>query len=56
MECSRAFRLLSWLAAFRFLEKNGRSGVPLYLYYAPGKPVEVLPQVLTPSRLVSMVS
>ncbi len=40
----------------RFLEKHGRSGVPLYLYYAPGKPVETLPQVLTPSRLVSMVS
>ena len=40
----------------RFLEKHGRSGVPLYLYYEPGKPVEVLPQVLTPSRLVSMVS
>ena len=40
----------------RFLEKHGHSGVPLYLYYAPGKPVEVLPQVLTPSRLVSMVS
>ncbi len=40
----------------RFLEKHGRSGVPLYLYYAPGKPVEILPQVLTPARLVSMVS
>jgi thiol:disulfide interchange protein/DsbC/DsbD-like thiol-disulfide interchange protein len=40
----------------RFLEKHGRSGVPLYLYYAPGKPVEILPQVLTPSRLVSMVN
>ena len=40
----------------RFLEKHGRSGVPLYLYYAPGKPAEILPQVLTPSRLVSMVS
>ena len=40
----------------RFLEKHGRSGVPLYLYYPPGKPVEILPQVLTPSRLVSMVS
>jgi len=40
----------------RFLQKHGRSGVPLYLYYSPGKPVEVLPQVLTPSRLVSMVS
>jgi thiol:disulfide interchange protein len=40
----------------RFLDKHGRSGVPLYLYYRPGKPVEILPQVLTPSRLVSMVS
>jgi thiol:disulfide interchange protein len=40
----------------RFLEKHGRSGVPLYLYYEPGKPVEILPQVLTASRLVSMVS
>lgn len=40
----------------RFLEKHGRSGVPLYLYYEPGKPVEILPQVLTPARLVSMVS
>ena len=40
----------------RFLDKHGRSGVPLYLYYAPGKPAEILPQVLAPSRLVSMVS
>ena len=40
----------------RFLEKHGRSGVPLYLYYAPGKPVEILPQVLTPSRLVSLAN
>ncbi|MBA2770391.1 MAG: thioredoxin family protein, partial [Sphingomonas sp.] len=40
----------------RFLEKHGRSGVPLYLYYRPGEPVEILPQVLTPSRLVSIVS
>ena len=40
----------------RFLAEHGRSGVPLYLYYEPGKPVEILPQVLTPSRLVSMVS
>jgi thiol:disulfide interchange protein len=40
----------------RFLERHGRSGVPLYLYFEPDKPVEILPQVLTPSRLVSMVS
>ena len=40
----------------RFLEKHGRSGVPLYLYYEPGKPVQILPQVLTPARVVSIVS
>ena len=40
----------------RFLEKQGRSGVPLYLYYAPGKPVVVLPQVLTTGRLIQAVS
>ncbi len=40
----------------RFLEKHGRSGVPLYLFYEPGKPAQILPQVLTPSRLVSLVS
>ncbi|MFN3945171.1 MAG: protein-disulfide reductase DsbD family protein [Allosphingosinicella sp.] len=39
----------------RFLEKHGRSGVPLYLYYPPGGPAKILPQVLTPTRLVSMV-
>ncbi|HYW15911.1 MAG TPA: thioredoxin family protein [Allosphingosinicella sp.] len=31
----------------RFLEKQGRSGVPLYLWYAPGREAEVLPQILT---------
>jgi thiol:disulfide interchange protein len=39
----------------RFIERHGRSGVPLYLYYAPGRPVDILPQLLTPSRLVSTV-
>ena len=39
----------------RFLEKHGRTGVPLYLYYAPGKRVQILPQVLTAGRLVSLV-
>ncbi len=35
-------------AITKMLEENGRSGVPLYLYYAPGaaKPV-ILPQILT---------
>jgi DsbC/DsbD-like thiol-disulfide interchange protein/cytochrome c biogenesis protein CcdA len=37
----------------RFLESRGRAGVPLYLWYAPGKPVEELPQVLTPAILIS---
>jgi DsbC/DsbD-like thiol-disulfide interchange protein/cytochrome c biogenesis protein CcdA len=37
----------------RFLESRGRAGVPYYLWYAPGKPVEELPQVLTPAMLIS---
>ena len=40
-------------AITRFLEARGRAGVPLYLWYAPGKPVEELPQVLTASMLIS---
>jgi DsbC/DsbD-like thiol-disulfide interchange protein/cytochrome c biogenesis protein CcdA len=35
----------------RFLEKQGRSGVPLYLWYAPGRDAEVLPQILTVGRV-----
>ncbi|MET0239652.1 MAG: protein-disulfide reductase DsbD domain-containing protein [Sphingobium sp.] len=39
----------------RFLEAHGRSGVPLYLYYAPGaaEPT-LLPQVLTPATLTTL--
>ena len=40
-------------AITRFLEGRARAGVPLYLWYAPGKPPEELPQVLTPSMLIS---
>jgi DsbC/DsbD-like thiol-disulfide interchange protein/cytochrome c biogenesis protein CcdA len=40
-------------AITRFLESQGRSGVPLYLWYAPGKAPEQLPQVLTPTMLIS---
>ncbi len=40
----------------RFLEKHGRSGVPLYLYYAPGRPARVLPQVLTTGMLTALPS
>lgn len=40
-------------AITRFLENRGRAGVPLYLWYAPGKPPEELPQILTPEMLIS---
>ena len=40
-------------AITRFLESRGRAGVPLYLWYHPGKPPEELPQILTPGMLVS---
>ena len=40
-------------AITRFLEAHGRAGVPFYLWYAPGKEPEELPQVLTPSMLIS---
>jgi thiol:disulfide interchange protein len=42
-------------AISRFLEAQGRSGVPLYIYYAPNKPPEILPQVLTAARVISSV-
>jgi len=38
----------------RFLEKQGRSGVPLYLWYAPGRPGELLPQILTVGRVSAL--
>ena len=37
----------------RFLESRGRAGVPLYLWYAPGREPEELPQILTPGMLIS---
>jgi thiol:disulfide interchange protein len=40
-------------AITRFLESRGRAGVPFYIWYAPGKPAEELPQVLTASMLIS---
>ena len=39
----------------RFLEKHGRAGVPLYLYYAPGKDPVILPQILTVATLTDLV-
>ncbi|MEO1043918.1 MAG: protein-disulfide reductase DsbD domain-containing protein [Pseudomonadota bacterium] len=40
----------------RYLEEHGRSGVPLYVYYAPGGEAKILPQVLTVDTLTSLVS
>jgi DsbC/DsbD-like thiol-disulfide interchange protein/cytochrome c biogenesis protein CcdA len=40
----------------RFLEQQGRSGVPLYLWYAPGKEAQVLPQVLTVGAVAGLGS
>jgi DsbC/DsbD-like thiol-disulfide interchange protein/cytochrome c biogenesis protein CcdA len=41
-------------AITRFLEARSRAGVPLYLWYVPGKAEpEELPQVLTPGMLIS---
>ncbi|MGK2910169.1 MAG: protein-disulfide reductase DsbD family protein [Sphingobium sp.] len=39
----------------RFLEGEGRSGVPLYLFYPAGKEAQTLPQVLTPATLTALV-
>ena len=39
-------------AITRLLESRGRAGVPLYLWYEPGKAEpEELPQILTPAML-----
>jgi thiol:disulfide interchange protein DsbD len=35
------------------LTANHRAGVPLYLYYAPGAPAQVLPQLLTPGLVIT---
>ncbi|MFN3944063.1 MAG: protein-disulfide reductase DsbD family protein [Allosphingosinicella sp.] len=40
----------------RFLERHGRSGVPLYLFYRPGAEPEILPQVLTVGQVTGLVS
>ncbi|WP_223805204.1 protein-disulfide reductase DsbD family protein [Tsuneonella flava] len=41
-------------AITQFLTAHGAAGVPLYLWYAPGKDAEVLPQVLTPDMLATL--
>jgi len=39
-----------------FLARHGRSGVPLYLYYAPGREAEVLPHLLTVGTMTALGS
>jgi len=38
----------------RYLEAQGRSGVPLYVWYAPGREPVILPQVLTVDTLTTL--
>jgi thiol:disulfide interchange protein len=38
----------------RFLEKHGRSGVPLYLWYPSGGEPRILPQILTVGTLAGL--
>jgi thiol:disulfide interchange protein len=40
----------------RFLERQGRSGVPLYLWYPPGKAAETLPQILSVGRVAGLAA
>ncbi len=41
-------------AITRFLERQGRSGVPLYLYYPPRGDAQLLPQLLTADMLLAL--
>jgi len=38
-----------------YLQSFGRAGVPLYVYYSPGEPPKVLPQLLTPSIIIESI-
>ena len=38
----------------RFIERHNRAGVPLYLWYAPGRDGRLLPQLLTPAMLTDL--
>lgn len=39
----------------QYLERFGRNGVPLYVFYVKGKPLKVLPQWLTPGMITSLI-
>ena len=41
-------------AITRLPHRHGAAGVPLYLWYAPGRAAQVLPQVLTPDTLAEL--
>lgn len=43
-------------AIAKYLASFGRNGVPLYVWYAPGREGEILPQILTPSRITDALS
>jgi len=55
-----AYLVADWtnrnVAITKLLDENGRSGVPLYLFFAPGadKPV-ILPQILTETGVISVI-
>lgn len=42
-------------AITRFLAQHGRNSIPYYLYVAPGKSPEELPQILSPGLLTELV-
>ncbi|MGH6877461.1 MAG: protein-disulfide reductase DsbD family protein [Rhizomicrobium sp.] len=55
-----AFLVADWTnrdpAVTALLQAHARSGVPLYLYYAPGAPdAVVLPQILTPDAVLGAI-
>lgn len=43
-------------AITEYLAGFGRSGVPLYVYYAPGREPQVLPQILTPGSVRQVIA
>ena len=43
-------------AITNFLSRHGRNSIPFYLFYAPGKEAQVLPQLLTTDGLVAMAA
>jgi thiol:disulfide interchange protein DsbD len=40
----------------RWLQSYGRAGVPMYVYYAPGQPPRVLPELLTRGMVLDLLA